>query len=186
MPTYRSIASTETDPEAPLTSALAKAWADNVEAIREGDPTAPKIQPNALRRQTFISAAAAQAQTFTGLDDFGAVEFEVFSRNDNASPQAMNFAFSTDGGSSWSTNQNIGAILATSGAAWYAGSFDFATGQLDVIHQTMQIAGTAPATLNRTSVALSGASLAINAVRFVGAIANHTSIVLLRPAGASQ
>lgn len=41
MPTYRTIAGTETDPEAPLTSSLMKAFQDNVLAIAEGDSTAP-------------------------------------------------------------------------------------------------------------------------------------------------
>lgn len=44
MPTYRAIAATETDPEAPLTSSLAKAWADNLLASLEADSTAPVNQ----------------------------------------------------------------------------------------------------------------------------------------------
>lgn len=53
MATYRTIASTETDPDAPITSALMKALQSNVEAIREGDATAPKIQNNAVADGTF-------------------------------------------------------------------------------------------------------------------------------------
>lgn len=48
MATYRTIAATETDPEAPGTSALFKALADNPTAIAEGDPSAPRIQAAAL------------------------------------------------------------------------------------------------------------------------------------------
>lgn len=184
MPTHRVIASTETDPEAPLTSALAKAWADNVEAIREGDPTAPKIQPNALRRIAVNGGAAAQTQTFTGLGGYGGIEFEVMVRNDGTG-NPINFQFSTDGGSTWSTAQSLGGVLATSGAAWVAGSFDFASGQIEAIFETFQIAGTAAATLTRTSAALAGASLAIDAIRFQGGNANITCIAIIRPVGAS-
>lgn len=42
MATYRTIAGTETDPEAPITSALMKALADNPTAIAEGEVGAPR------------------------------------------------------------------------------------------------------------------------------------------------
>jgi hypothetical protein len=41
MTTYITITDPETDPEAPLTSELAKKWRDNPLAIAEGDTTAP-------------------------------------------------------------------------------------------------------------------------------------------------
>lgn len=44
MTTFITIAATETDPEAPLTSELAKKWADNPIAIGECDTTAPTNQ----------------------------------------------------------------------------------------------------------------------------------------------
>lgn len=44
MTTYITITDAETDPEAPLTSELAKKWRDNPLAINEGDPTAPVNQ----------------------------------------------------------------------------------------------------------------------------------------------
>jgi hypothetical protein len=44
MTTYRSIANTETDPQAPVTSALMKAFQNNVLAVAEGDATAPVNQ----------------------------------------------------------------------------------------------------------------------------------------------
>lgn len=185
MATHRVIASTETDPEAPLTSSLAKAWADNVEAIREGDPTAPKVQPNALRRITLISPAAAQLQPFTGLGSYGAVEFEVHVRN-TSSNSAFNFQYSTDGGSTWSTAQSMGTLTGTTGAAILSGSFDFATGQLDVIATIYDVNSAATPTLTRTSAALAGASLAIDAIRFAGVLATCTSIAIVRPAGATQ
>lgn len=44
MTSYITITDAETDPEAPLTSELAKKWRDNPLAINEGDPTAPVNQ----------------------------------------------------------------------------------------------------------------------------------------------
>ena len=43
MTTYREITALEDDPEKPVTSALTKAWTDNVLAIAEGDTTAPIV-----------------------------------------------------------------------------------------------------------------------------------------------
>tara|TARA_R110002020_G_scaffold451901_1_gene666107 strand:- start:1484 stop:2062 length:579 start_codon:yes stop_codon:yes gene_type:complete len=40
MTTYRTISTSEVDPESPLLSTLAVAWTNNVLAITEGDPTA--------------------------------------------------------------------------------------------------------------------------------------------------
>lgn len=48
MSSYRAIASTETDPEAPITSALMKAFQDNLLATIEGDATAPRIYGAAM------------------------------------------------------------------------------------------------------------------------------------------
>lgn len=48
MATYRSIATTETDPQAPLTAALMKALEANPTAITEGASGAPRIAFEAL------------------------------------------------------------------------------------------------------------------------------------------
>lgn len=48
MTTYITITDAETDPEAPLTSELAKKWRDNPIAIAEGDVNAPKIVGSAM------------------------------------------------------------------------------------------------------------------------------------------
>ena len=48
MTTFRTIASTETDPQAPVTSALMKALEGNTLAIAEGDATAPRVMPAAM------------------------------------------------------------------------------------------------------------------------------------------
>jgi hypothetical protein len=43
MATYVPISDSETDPGAPFKSSLAKRFADNLEAVREGDGSAPRI-----------------------------------------------------------------------------------------------------------------------------------------------
>lgn len=184
MPTFTTIPNGLVAVGAKPFASTMQALRDNPLAIQEGDPTAPKIQPNALRRIAVNGGAAAQTQTFTGLGGYGGIEFEVMVRNDGTG-NPINFQFSTDGGSTWSTAQSLGGVLATSGAAWVAGSFDFASGQLDAILETFQIAGTAAASLTRTSAALAGASLAIDAIRFQGGISNITCIAIIRPVGAS-
>lgn len=161
MPTHRVIASTETDPEAPLTSSLAKAWTDNAEAIREGDPTAPKIQPQALRHIPIISGTGAATQTFTGLGDYSGVEFEVFATNTSTGAGQLQFSYSTDGGATFSAVQALGGVQATSGRTIFRGFFDFATGQLRAVSAATDIASAV-----RTSVTMAGASLSIDAIRF--------------------
>jgi len=63
MTTHRTIASTETDPQAPGVSALFKALADNPTAIAEGASGAPRIQDAALD----TGAATAAGATWVGL-----------------------------------------------------------------------------------------------------------------------
>lgn len=58
MATWRTIAATETDPEAPITSALMKALADNPRAIAEGASGADKI----------LDAALSTSVTTAGID----------------------------------------------------------------------------------------------------------------------
>ena len=45
---WTTIPPTVTDPDAPLTSFIAKAWTDNPDAIANGDTGAPRIQDAAL------------------------------------------------------------------------------------------------------------------------------------------
>lgn len=52
MATYTPIIGTETDPDAPLTSSLAKRWSDNWIAGFEGQANAPKLKLTALDRPT--------------------------------------------------------------------------------------------------------------------------------------
>lgn len=168
-----------------FTDEKAQALAENVVALQEGDPSAPKVQPNAMRRTTFISGAAAQTQAFNGLADYSGIEFEVFGRT-TVTTAFINFAYSTDGGASYSANQSIGGIPPTEGNAVYRGVFDFASGKLKVIRLGFDPTETASDTPNVTDVTMAGASLAINAVRFQGNAGSITSVVLLTANGGTE
>lgn len=67
MTSYITITDAETDPEAPLTSELAKKWRDNPLAIAEGDATAPRIFGEAMARPdnglTVLTVSAANTYT---------------------------------------------------------------------------------------------------------------------------
>lgn len=66
MTTYRAIASTETDPEAPITSTLMKALQQNVLAISESDSSAPStLFPSVLLGT--INTTSGTTQTLSGL-----------------------------------------------------------------------------------------------------------------------
>lgn len=67
MATYRSIATTETDPQAPLTSSLLKALEANPTAITEGASGAPRILDAALD----TGAATTAGTTWVGLRTAG-------------------------------------------------------------------------------------------------------------------
>lgn len=70
MATYRAIAGTETDPGAPLVSALLKALDGNATAIAEGAAGAPRIEPDAInsRRSAFALPTAGTSFTLTSLN----------------------------------------------------------------------------------------------------------------------
>lgn len=155
MPTHRDIAPTETDPQAPITAALMKALDENLDAVVDDDPTAPKI-----RRRHSIGGVAAVTQTFTGLGDYSGIAFEVFLAAGGA-VQNTNFQYSTNNGGSWSASTLLGSAPAN-GFAIFLGSFDFATGLFRVVgYQSTP-------SLSRISTNIAGASLDINAVRFTG------------------
>lgn len=63
MATYRSIAPTETDPQAPITSALMKALEANPTAIAEGAAGAPRLLLGALERLTPGTSIRLRADT---------------------------------------------------------------------------------------------------------------------------
>lgn len=67
MATYRSIATTETDPQAPITSALMKALDGNVTSAFEGDATAVAAGVTLKDPALDTGAATAAGVTWVGL-----------------------------------------------------------------------------------------------------------------------
>lgn len=176
--TYRLIASTETDPEAPVTSALMKALDGNVAATANGEAGAPKI-----RRINTAVVTPALTVTFTGLGDFSGVEFDFFARRGaTAGSVAPTLAYSTDNGATFSTAVNITGVFSDTNQDYFgSGNFDFETGNGDVLILRPQ--STAGPT-SSVAFTLAGASLAINALRFTFTLA--TGVVLLKPNGGTK
>ena len=175
MATYRTIAATETNPEAPLTSSLAKAWADNVLAIAEGDPTAPV---NAYAWHPFNKVTVGDSNTgvIWSFAANGAVA--AVTSPDFADGWDYGFWFERVGGSSsTATNFNANLWLETTGA--YAG-----VGQIASVAGTLVLTGfteIAGARLVRTTHAITGplTNLAVaNAVQaqgFGGIVVAHAT-----------
>jgi hypothetical protein len=110
MASYITITDAETDPEAPLTSELAKKWRDNPIAITEGATGAPKIQKKAMGG-LFVGSITTSGTTWaglTGLANFNEylMTFAMTSGFVSGS-NGIEIRFSTDNGSTWGTAQNL-------------------------------------------------------------------------------
>lgn len=127
---YISITETETDPDAPLTSALAKKWRDNPIAIAEGASGAPKVVGAALNiflvEGTSTGSGTITLCTATGLDAVNRVGIGYKIRGSATSSGGtwydasidIRYSLSTDGGSTWGADTSID-YLATNGANGY-------------------------------------------------------------------
>jgi len=71
MPSYIPITDSETDPDAPLTSELAKKWRDNFIAAFEGDPAAVAAGITLRDAALNTGAATAQGTAWVGLRTAG-------------------------------------------------------------------------------------------------------------------
>lgn len=113
---YILITDEETDPEAPLTSELAKKWRDNPEAIAAGLPGAPRVKGQAL--DTFLASGTdAAILTITDLGDVGWIMVVGHtSVSGDGESTALQIRFSTDNGSSWGAWQAF--VSASSGGGF--------------------------------------------------------------------
>lgn len=109
MTSYITITDTETDPEAPLTSELAKKWRDNPIAITEGATGAPRIVPLAINNWY----GRVQLDTTTtpvvisGLDSATTLAVVGNFANGTADTASLQISGSTDGGSTWGSWFNL-------------------------------------------------------------------------------
>lgn len=116
MTTYRAIASTETDPQAPLTASLMKALQSNPLAIQEGDPTAPKIQLAAF--PGIVGNARVDHSGTTGavvLLPYAGKWLTADLWSEHSAAHSLRIRTSTDGGATWSAAQNIATTAASGG-----------------------------------------------------------------------
>jgi hypothetical protein len=126
MATWRTIASTETDPDAPAVSSLFKALANNPVAIAEGASGAPKIQPNALST-SYIGVASFSNTAFGGWSGLllaNQLSIHVCPSIPAGNLGVLRARFSNDNGATWGAAQTTGVLLQPGGAAWH-GPFEF-------------------------------------------------------------
>lgn len=173
MTDWTSIPNTVLETGKPIRAVDGRALRDNPIAIAEGAPGAPKI-----KTRTFVSGAAAQTQTFTGLGDYSGIQFMLYGDNVGAATYTLQFQFSSDGGATWSTASTIQGVSSGTGSRYFSahGHFNFETGLFAVIGET----GGGPW---RASTTLSGASLAIDAIRFTSNNVALTNLALIIPNG---
>lgn len=118
MTTYRSIVSTETDPQAPGTSSLFKALAANPLAIAEGDPTAPRVQAAAMIN--YITEVTHTNTTQAVLDlEYPAVYLRIdtfIGKTSNASGSNFRMRASSNGGTTWGAYTTIAGLGADNSA----------------------------------------------------------------------
>lgn len=109
MTTYRTIASTETDADSPVTVQLMAALADNPTAIAEGASGAPRVKPQALDIRN--AQATDSILTATNLADLSYVMITGFigmnHSGDDSTTMNLSYALSTNGGSSWGSSVSI-------------------------------------------------------------------------------
>jgi hypothetical protein len=109
MASYITITDAETDPEAPLTSELAKKWRDNPIAIAEGETGAPKIVSKAMDLFLGTFSFSATPAGLTGLDgEDGLLIWYGVTNTSGAAALTLEVRFSNDNGSTWGSYQSIG------------------------------------------------------------------------------
>ena len=118
MTDYTTITDSQVDPDAPLTSGLAYAWRDNLLAVIEGDPTAPRVQAAAMIN--YITEVTHTNTTQAVLDlDYPAVYLRIdtfIGKTSNASGSNFRMRASSDGGTTWGAYTTIAGLGANNAA----------------------------------------------------------------------
>lgn len=96
MADYRQITVDETLPDAPVTSDLMTALAENPTAIAEGASGAPKVIGHALN--TYLGNTV----TTTGLDEYSHVLVNVVLTSNASDTAVLTYRRSSNGGATWS------------------------------------------------------------------------------------
>ncbi len=177
MTDYLVILDSETNPNAPLRSSLFKRMVANPIAIAEGAPNAPRIDPKALRAPAvnLISLTSTNWGAFTGLDRIKCIQVD-WGLESGSSTATFQVSFSSDGGVSWGSTQNLAAlaILPSGSGCLLTSRIDIKTG--DAVWLIGDLAKAHSGTVTLT------VPPGCNAVRFRSSIA-RSSGVMLTPLG---
>lgn len=172
MTDYTSIADSQIDPKAPVTSELMTALRDNPIAIAEGAAGAPKIADKVIYEDTAVSSWV----TVTGLGDFSGCFVDLYF-SITAQPEGikyLDFEVSDDG-STWYGTTTLSSITglidqSRSKSGTIRLFFDFSSGALKYVGSS----GEGEATT------VSGSSLSITAIRFSR---DNATKVMVQPQG---
>lgn len=120
MATYRTIATSETNPQAPVTSALMKALDANPTAIAEGASGAPRVDGRALGGVCLgsLTLSSISWAAVTDLDRVGFVRLGL--AIDFGTNAVISVQYSNDNGGSWGSTQQITG-LSVGAAGFLAG-----------------------------------------------------------------
>lgn len=100
-----NIPDTATDPDAPLTSSLAKAWTGNPIAIANGDPGAPRISSEGA---DLIFARDITSNTTFNNTNLTCFLISGYVTADAFASAEVSTSYSSNNGSTWSTGRNAG------------------------------------------------------------------------------
>ena len=125
---YSTILDSETDPDAPLTSSLAKRWTDNLLAVIDGDPTAPTFfgQSSVLIARRVLSNQANVSFTEFDSAKYDGYEFRFHNVLYANALSYLTLRTSTNGGGSyeadgaaynWVVNETTGVTAITTNTA---------------------------------------------------------------------
>lgn len=171
MTDYTSIADSQIDPKAPVTSELMTALRDNPIAIAEGAAGAPKIADKVIYEDTVVSSWV----TVTGLGDFSGCFVDLYFSISAGPESTTDFDFEvSDDGSTWYGTTTLSSVsgdidTSRSKSGFIRLFFDFSSGALKWV-----------GTDGGFEATVTGASSSITAIRFSR---DNATEVMVQPQG---
>jgi len=136
MTVFSTITEAMTDPLAPGTSELWKAWWKNPIAIAEGSPGAPRIMPFALDLFLGDISFTSTAAGLSGLDDLDGVFFFWSFEDAGSTSPDFQVRFSDDGGSTWGSYQTMLSFGAAAAEYFGCGIIGLISGKLRIFGES--------------------------------------------------
>lgn len=120
-----NIPDTATDPDAPLTSALAKAWTGNFKGMADGDPGAPRIDDTALSTTVKQAGRNWVAQRIVTAQETAVGQYVMAVRAVNQ-PASFSFGDTVPGNTLFPSdvNRNLGPGIALQGVYRCMGAYE--------------------------------------------------------------